>query len=42
MLQTGCSLQLVLGAVIPLFAMARRVHAFRDHRREARAGAGQP
>ncbi|WP_129843166.1 CDP-diacylglycerol--serine O-phosphatidyltransferase [Streptomyces sp. RFCAC02] len=38
MLQTGCSLQLVLGAVIPLFAMARRVYAFRDHRREARAG----
>ncbi|RKN37209.1 CDP-diacylglycerol--serine O-phosphatidyltransferase [Streptomyces hoynatensis] len=38
LLQTGCSLQLVLGAVIPLFAMARRVYAFRDHRREARAG----
>ncbi|ARQ67898.1 CDP-diacylglycerol--serine O-phosphatidyltransferase [Streptomyces marincola] len=39
MLQTGCSLQLVLGAVIPLFAMVRRVYAFRDNRREARAGA---
>jgi hypothetical protein len=24
--------------VIPLFATARRVNAFRDHRREARAG----
>lgn len=40
LLQTGCSLQLVLGAVIPLFAMARRVYAFRDNRREARAGGG--
>lgn len=39
LMQTGCSLQLVLGAVIPLFATARRVHAFRDHRREVRAGA---
>ncbi len=39
LLQTGCSLQLVLGAVIPLFATARRVNAFRDHRRELRAGA---
>ncbi|MDT0442282.1 CDP-diacylglycerol--serine O-phosphatidyltransferase [Streptomyces johnsoniae] len=39
MLQTACSLQLVLGAVIPLFAMVRRVYAFRDNRREARAGA---
>jgi CDP-diacylglycerol---serine O-phosphatidyltransferase len=37
LLQTGCSLQLVLGAVIPLFATARRVNNFRDHRREARA-----
>ncbi len=37
MQQTGCSLQLVLGAVIPLFATARRVHNFRDNRREARA-----
>lgn len=39
LLQTGCSLQVVLGAVIPLFATARRVNAFRDHRREARAAA---
>ncbi|MFD7509839.1 CDP-diacylglycerol--serine O-phosphatidyltransferase [Streptomyces sp. NPDC059853] len=39
MLQTGCSLQLVLGAVIPLFAMVRRVYTFRDLRREARAEA---
>jgi CDP-diacylglycerol--serine O-phosphatidyltransferase len=39
MLQTGCSLQLVLGAVIPLFAMVRRVYNFRDLRREARAEA---
>ena len=39
MLQTGCALQLVLGAVIPLFATARRVHTFRDNRREARAAA---
>lgn len=37
LLQTGCSLQLVMGAVIPLFATARRVNNFRDHRREARA-----
>jgi CDP-diacylglycerol--serine O-phosphatidyltransferase len=37
LLQTGCALQLVLGAVIPLFATARRVNAFRDNRREARA-----
>ncbi|WP_078067408.1 CDP-diacylglycerol--serine O-phosphatidyltransferase [Streptomyces jeddahensis] len=37
LLQTGCSLQLVLGAVIPLFATARRVNNFRDNRREARA-----
>jgi CDP-diacylglycerol---serine O-phosphatidyltransferase len=36
LLQTACALQLVLGAVIPLFAMARRVNAFRDNRREAR------
>ncbi|WP_258534510.1 CDP-diacylglycerol--serine O-phosphatidyltransferase [Streptomyces sp. PT12] len=41
MLQTACSLQLVLGAVIPLFAMVRRVYTFRDNRREARA-AGEP
>lgn len=39
LLQTGCALQVVLGAVIPLFATARRVNAFRDHRREARAAA---
>lgn len=39
MLQTGCALQVVLGAVIPLFATARRVHTFRDNRREARAAA---
>jgi CDP-diacylglycerol--serine O-phosphatidyltransferase len=40
LLQTGCALQVVLGAVIPLFATARRVHAFRDNRREARAAQG--
>ncbi len=39
LLETGCALQLVLGAVIPLFATARRVNAFRDNRREARAAA---
>ncbi|GAA2095651.1 CDP-diacylglycerol--serine O-phosphatidyltransferase [Streptomyces albiaxialis] len=39
LLQTGCALQVVLGAVIPLFATARRVYAFRDNRREARAAA---
>ncbi|MDT3398654.1 CDP-alcohol phosphatidyltransferase family protein [Streptomyces sp. B1866] len=38
LLQTACALQVVAGAVIPLFATARRVNAFRDHRREARAG----
>ncbi len=37
LLQTGCALQLVLGAVIPLFATARRVNNFRGNRREARA-----
>ncbi|MFJ2745810.1 CDP-diacylglycerol--serine O-phosphatidyltransferase [Streptomyces sp. NPDC087440] len=37
LLQTGCVLQVVLGAVIPLFATARRVNTFRDNRREARA-----
>ncbi|MGP3982249.1 CDP-diacylglycerol--serine O-phosphatidyltransferase [Streptomyces sp. KR80] len=37
LLQTGCALQLVTGAVIPLFATARRVNTFRDNRREARA-----
>ncbi|MCP9943668.1 CDP-diacylglycerol--serine O-phosphatidyltransferase [Streptomyces somaliensis] len=36
LLQTGCALQVVLGAVIPLFATARRVNTFRDHRRESR------
>jgi CDP-diacylglycerol---serine O-phosphatidyltransferase len=39
MMQTGCALQVVLGAVIPLFATARRVHTFRDNRREARTAA---
>lgn len=37
LLQTGCALQVVMGAVIPLFATARRVNNFRDNRREARA-----
>jgi len=37
LLQTGCVLQVVTGAVIPLFATARRVNTFRDNRREARA-----
>ncbi|MGW1835992.1 CDP-diacylglycerol--serine O-phosphatidyltransferase [Streptomyces sp. NPDC002067] len=37
LLQTGCALQIVLGAMIPLFATARRVNTFRDNRREARA-----
>ncbi len=37
LLQTGCSLQVVLGAMIPLFATARRVSTFRDNRRESRA-----
>ncbi|MEV5594602.1 CDP-diacylglycerol--serine O-phosphatidyltransferase [Streptomyces sp. NPDC052496] len=37
LLQTGCSLQIVLGAMIPVFATARRVNAFRDNRREARS-----
>ncbi len=39
LLQTGCALQVVLGAVIPLFATFRRVNSFRDNRREARAAA---
>ncbi|MGW8377635.1 CDP-diacylglycerol--serine O-phosphatidyltransferase [Streptomyces sp. ODS28] len=39
LLQTGCALQVVIGAMIPLFATARRVHNFRDNRREARAAA---
>lgn len=37
LLQSACALQVVMGAVIPLFATARRVNAFRDNRREARA-----
>lgn len=37
LLQTGCALQVVMGAVIPLFATARRVNTFRGNRREARA-----
>lgn len=37
LLQTGCALQVVMGAMIPLFATARRVNTFRDNRREARA-----
>ncbi len=37
LLQTGCALQIVTGAMIPLFATARRVNTFRDNRREARA-----
>ncbi|MEC4016924.1 CDP-diacylglycerol--serine O-phosphatidyltransferase [Streptomyces sp. H27-D2] len=36
LLQTACALQVVLGAVIPLFATARRVNTFRGNRREAR------
>ncbi|MGW1076637.1 CDP-diacylglycerol--serine O-phosphatidyltransferase [Streptomyces sp. NPDC002537] len=42
LLQTGCALQVVLGAVIPLFATARRVNTFRDNRREARSAAQLP
>ncbi|MER0449194.1 CDP-diacylglycerol--serine O-phosphatidyltransferase [Streptomyces sp. NPDC048416] len=37
LLQTGCALQIVLAATIPLFATARRVNTFRGNRREARA-----
>ncbi|MGI5471668.1 CDP-diacylglycerol--serine O-phosphatidyltransferase [Streptomyces sp. CA-132043] len=37
LLQTGCALQVVTAAMIPLFATARRVNTFRDNRREARA-----
>ncbi|GAA2310249.1 CDP-diacylglycerol--serine O-phosphatidyltransferase [Streptomyces caniferus] len=37
LLQTGCALQVVMGAMIPLFATARRVNTFRDNRRESRA-----
>ncbi|MFB9514043.1 CDP-diacylglycerol--serine O-phosphatidyltransferase [Streptomyces purpureus] len=36
LLQAGCALQVVLGAVIPLFATARRVNTFRGNRRESR------
>ncbi|MEV0368734.1 CDP-diacylglycerol--serine O-phosphatidyltransferase [Streptomyces sp. NPDC050636] len=36
LLQTGCALQVVMGAMIPLFATARRVNTFRDNRRESR------
>ncbi len=36
LLWTGCSLQVVMGAMIPLFATARRVNTFRDNRRESR------
>ncbi|MEU6487207.1 CDP-diacylglycerol--serine O-phosphatidyltransferase [Streptomyces sp. NPDC046887] len=36
LLQMGCVLQVVLGAVIPLFATARRVNTFRGNRRESR------
>lgn len=39
LLQTGCALQVVMAATIPLFATARRVHTFRDNRREARTAA---
>ncbi|WP_187363837.1 CDP-diacylglycerol--serine O-phosphatidyltransferase [Streptomyces piniterrae] len=39
LLQTGCSLQIVMGAMIPLFATARRVNTIRDNRRESRAEA---
>lgn len=37
LLQTGASLQLMLAAVIPLFATARRINTVRGNRREARA-----
>lgn len=36
LLQTGCALQIVMAATIPLFATARRVNTFRDNRRESR------
>jgi CDP-diacylglycerol--serine O-phosphatidyltransferase len=39
LLQTGCALQIVTAATIPLFATARRVNTFRVGRREARAAA---
>jgi CDP-diacylglycerol--serine O-phosphatidyltransferase len=37
LLQTGCALQVVAAAVIPLFATTRRVNTFRHNRRESRA-----
>jgi CDP-diacylglycerol---serine O-phosphatidyltransferase len=37
LLQTGTSLQIILAAVIPLFATARRINTVRYNRREARA-----
>jgi CDP-diacylglycerol--serine O-phosphatidyltransferase len=36
LLQTGCALQIVMAATIPLFATARRVNTFRGNRRESR------
>lgn len=36
LLQTGCALQVVMGAMIPLFATARRFNTFRGNRRENR------
>lgn len=36
LLQTGCALQIVMAATIPLFATARRVNTFRGNRRENR------
>jgi CDP-diacylglycerol--serine O-phosphatidyltransferase len=38
LLQTGASLQILAGALIPLFATTRRVNTMRANRREARAG----
>jgi CDP-diacylglycerol--serine O-phosphatidyltransferase len=37
LLHMGAALQLLLAAVIPLFATARRINTVRDNRREARA-----
>lgn len=37
LLQTGASLQILAGALIPLFATTRRVNTMRANRREARA-----
>ena len=39
LLQAGAALQVVMAAVIPLFATCRRVNAIRGNRREARAAA---